>query len=199
MAASPDHVVVGVEIAHLAPSPDAAYREAAQRSEAFEVLVGELGIDRAARTTTGVTVEEHLEHDHQGRAHHRGFRAANRLSFTLDDPALAGRLLAEAATRARARVSGPWWRIGFDNAARVEACRRAAENARTKGEAYAGALGLRLGAVVDASEPGVGAEDTMRMRAMAGHFAMAEPEIRVDPGQLDVTAHIDVRFALEQP
>ena len=66
-------------------------------------------------------------------------------------------------------MAGPRWWIAPDNPARVEACRQAAAEAKRKAEAYADALGLRLGAVAEnPAEPSpFGAAPRMRMAPVA--------------------------------
>ena len=72
------------------------------------------------------------------------------------------------------------------------------EAARRKAEAYAEALGLRLGPVVDVREPAVGGQpvplpkgSTIAMRAMA------DTAVEVDPGELNVGATIEVTYRLD--
>ncbi|HWC31751.1 MAG TPA: SIMPL domain-containing protein, partial [Actinomycetota bacterium] len=79
----------------------------------------------------------------------KGFRASSSVTVRIDDVAIIGKLMSEATGRARAEVRGPWWGVKPDNAARAEACRLAATDARRKAEAYAAALGKRLGDVLE--------------------------------------------------
>jgi uncharacterized protein YggE len=94
--------------------------------------------------------------------------------------------------------------IAAENAARLEACCRAATTARAKAQAYADALGLRLGSLVEGAEPGTQRSGTQgtdfgarHSRAMRFDVVTEEPEIRVDPGQLDVRAAVELTYALE--
>lgn len=194
----PDEVVVTLQLSAVRAAPDEAYSDVAARSEQLDALLEELGVPADARSTTGVTLQEHLEYDERGRAEQRGYRASNGLSIRLSDHSALARLLREAATGTQAQIAGPYWVIAADNPARLEACRRAAETARRKAEAYAGALGLRLGALVAAIEPGTSPPDRAAKRMVAA-FApmMEEPQIRVDPGQLDVHGAVEVTYALE--
>ena len=126
----------------------------------------------------------------------RGFRADGRIVVRLDDPGLVGRLMTEAVSRVQAQIEGPWWRLNLDNPARAEACRQAIADARQKAEAYSQALELRLGPVESVVEA-----ETARY----GHFplgvalAAAGPEMEINPGQLEVSAAVDVTFLLEEP
>ena len=98
-----------------------------------------------------------------------------------------------------AQVEGPWWQATPENPARLEACRRAASVARAKAEAYADALGVRLGALSEVSEP-----DLRSIPRMAtARYASFEPlmadsqEIPIESGALEIRAIVDVTFALE--
>jgi uncharacterized protein YggE len=171
----PDEIVVALELSAIRETPEAAYDDVAGRSAELEALFGELEIAPAGRSTTGVS---------------------NRVSVRVADPALVSRLLREAVARAEAGVKGPGWRVAPDNPARIEACRGAAAVARLKAEAYADALGVRLGRVVEAREPLVTPGPVPRGVMLA---AVQQEDIPIDPGELDVFATVDVTFALEQP
>jgi hypothetical protein len=194
----PDEALVSVELSAVRAGPDEAYVDVAERSETLVHVLDELEVPVEDRTTTGVTLRE--ERDWVNGAYvHRGYQAVNRLTLRLDAPETVARLLREAVTRTDARVDGPWWRLRSDNPARLEACRRAAEAARQKCEAYAGALGMRVGALISVAEPGVARPEPRRAVAAFSADAMesSAPEIGVQPGELDVHAAVEVTYALE--
>jgi len=193
----PDEGIWTLEVTAVKDTPDAALADVGTRSQALEKLLDELGI-KEKRSTTGVTVREELEWAEDKQVH-RGFRASNVLTVRLADATVAGSLIQEAIARAAAVVSGPVWWIAPDNPARIEACRAAAAEAKRKAQAYAEALGLRLGTVAEIKEPPMGMGPMPRMRAPA--FAMTAAAnmtpIDVDPGELDVHAQVEVSFFLE--
>lgn len=198
VAGEPDELHLALSISAVESRADAALAEAARLSAELDSLLSELEVPKAARSTSGVSVQEEWER-REGELVHRGYRASNRIVVRLDAFEKVGRLMNAAVSRARARVDGPWWRIRMENPARTEACRQAVTDARRKAEAYATALGMRLGAVVSVIEPGTNQQPrvdaaAMRPRAMT---AAAQPEMPVEPGQLDVPATVDVTFALE--
>lgn len=191
----PDEVHLALSVTAVESRADAALAEAARLSEELFSLLSELDVPRQSRSTAGVSVQEEWER-REGELIHRGYRASNRIVVRLEAFDTIGRLMNAAVARAKARVEGPWWRIRLENPARVEACRQAVSDARRKAEAYATALGMRLGAVVSVIEPGTDQprSEAPRPRMMA---AGAAPEVPVEPGQLDVPATVDVTFALE--
>jgi uncharacterized protein YggE len=195
-AARPDEGIWTIEVGALDASPDQALATVAAQSKELESLLAELGVPAAKRSTTGVTVRE--EHDWEGgRQTHRGYRAQNLVTVRLADPAIAGRLIEGAIARAKASVRGPTWWIAPGNEARLEACRQAAAAAKRKAEAYADALGLRLGEVAEIREPaGGGIEPVPPPRPIALRAA-PEPSLEVDPGELQVNAVVEVTFQLD--
>ena len=201
--AQPDEVALDLTVSYLDSSPEGALEETARRSDTLTEILSGLGIERERWTTTGVSISEETEWDDKAhRQLHRGYRATNRLNLRLADAALIGRLLREATGRASAIVRGPFWSIAPDNLAHDEARGAAAADARRRAEAYAAALGARLGAIQEIAEPGVRPTPPRessgpRYRMMA---AMAEPapELEVQPGELHVSAAVVVTFGLEQ-
>lgn len=199
--AQPDEVQLAVNVTALEDSLEQAMGEVARRSEELEAILDELEVPRSRRVTSGISVGVEREYE-RDRWRHKGYRASNRVVLRLEDATGLGRLINEATSRAEARIDGPWWGIALDNPARAEACRRAAAQARRKAEAYAGALGARLGEILRVSEPGLGG------RLSSGEFPVAPaaapvpaaqaPEVTVEPGELDITASVDVTFRLEQ-
>ncbi len=99
-----------------------------------------------------------------------------------------GQLVSRAAEELDARLDGPRWRIAPDNPVRLEAAREAARDAERKARAYAEGLGMRLGPALRLAEP----ED--RLVAAGGGFDFA----RIDPGEHEVFASVEVTFALER-
>lgn len=193
--ARPDRVQVRITVRALLSQPDAALDEAALRlAEVQTVLDGE-GVAATDRLTEGLSVREAQEWV-EGRAVHRGWVASASTVVTTVEPAVVGRLLRRVVEVSGAEVAGPWWQVAPDNPAWLEACRLAAEEARRKAEAYAGALGLRLGAVVSVAEPdGEDRPEPRPMALAAARSRAAEPEL--EAGDLEVRAGVEVTFRLE--
>ncbi|HET6642408.1 MAG TPA: SIMPL domain-containing protein [Gaiellaceae bacterium] len=160
-------------------------------------LTDVLGIKPEARVTTGASVAEHGEHDRDGRWQHRGYRAWNQLVLRVGDASVVGELIAGAVDRG-AQVNGPAWTIAPDNPAHAAACREAALDARRRAEAYAEALGARVGAIVAVSDPGTGPPSPPRPLRMAAMDAGAVEALPVEAGEQVVTGVVEVEFQLEQ-
>jgi uncharacterized protein YggE len=127
----------------------------------------------------------------------RGYRATNHVVVRLDAAEMAGRLMNEAVTRAQARVNGPRWRFKLENPARAEACRQAAADARRKAEAYAAALGMRLGPVLRVAESGADSGGEAAALPPMIREGPGPSDMQIEAGRLDVAATVEVTFALE--
>ena len=203
----PDEAHVFLEIKAVEKTPQKAMASASERSARLQTIFTDLDVPEGARSTSGISLAEETEWDGKsGRRKHVGFRASNRITVRLDDVETVSRLMSEAADKCEAIVRGPSWQIALANPARAEAFRAAAEDARRKADAYATALGAKLGDVLTVIEPGlvIRTHQQHDIRpalppAAAPQAASApSPEIQVDAGALDIPAAVEVTFALEQ-
>jgi uncharacterized protein YggE len=191
--ARPTEVLLSLEVFAVRPTAAEAFAEAAKRHGALDGLCEQLGIDEAHRTTTGTSVHEYREQVEEPIS----WRASYSTLVRLRDAGLAQELLRKAVEEVEARVAGgPWWRVGADDPARLEACRLAAADAKRRAAAYADAFGLRRGKVLRAAE--AGASDLGREvpgQVSFGPTLDVEAELR--PGTAEVSAAVDVAFELE--
>lgn len=192
----PDLLELAFSVSAGGDSADDALAEAARLSDELASLLGELAVPAAARSTSGVSVREEFERN-EGRWLRRGYRATNHVVVRLDAPETAGRLMSEAVARSQARVDGPRWRFRLENPARVEACRQAAADARRKAEAYAAALGMRLGPVLRVAEPGADHGGESGELPPMIREGPGPSDMQIQAGRLDVAATVEVTFALE--
>lgn len=196
----PDQLRLQLTLTDLRQAAGEAYDEVAKRAAQLAGLLSELGIDESARSTSAVLVREEREYDDErGRTVHRGYSATSSTHLRVADPSIAGRLIQQAVTETGAQISGPWWHVEAENPARLEACRRAASNARAKAEAYAEALGTRLGALTEVSEPDPRLGPGVHRAAQAGFMPLMPDgaEIPVEPGELEVRASVELTYSVE--
>jgi uncharacterized protein len=194
---SPDEASVSLTMEAVEQTAAAALAKVAERTQALIELCDALGIDPAARVTTGASVAEHGEHDREGRWQHRGYRAWNQVSARVGEASVVGELIAGAVER-RVQVNGPAWTIAPDNPAHPAACRGAALDARRRAEAYAEALGARVGALVAVRDPGTGPQPPPRPMRMAAMEAAGVEALPVEAGEQVVSAVVEVEFQVEQ-
>jgi uncharacterized protein YggE len=189
----PDEAMLWIALTALKEAPGSALSDVSTRSNALVALLDELGIDKADRSTTGITVFEEFDHTQSGRRS-LGHRAFSRVSVCLTDPDVIGRLIAQVTENLAARVGGPRWLISPDNPVRLEAARQAAADGQRKAQAYAEGVGAKLGPLVRLTEPD---DAHIGIRTAGGLRPMAAEPMPVEPGEHEVTASIHATFALD--
>lgn len=195
--AEPDEALLQVTLSALEDAPGPALSDVSARSKRLVVLLDELGVAKADRSTTGVTVDEAFDYV-KGERRSYGYRASSSVTVRVSDPEVLGRLVAQATETLAARLDGPRWHIKADNPVWLEAARQAAADGRRKAEAYAEGVGAKLGRLIQLVEPG--SESARPARAAGAVFAAPsapESTMPVERGEHDVAASINVTFALE--
>lgn len=130
----------------------------------------------------------------QGEPLIAGFQVRAGLTITLRDLDAVGPVLDLAIDAGATEIGGIRFSREDTRAALAEARRAAVRDARLRAETYAGAAGLSLGEVEMIQEDGGGGVvfsmemgDTSRASAMP-----------VIPGEVDITARVTIRYALEE-
>jgi uncharacterized protein YggE len=190
LRAEADEALVWITLTATDASPGPALSDVAARGVVLAAILDELGVEKADRTTAGVTVSEEFDHTQQGRRS-LGHRAAVRVALRLTDSELIGQLASRAVEELSARIEGPSWHIAPDNPVRLEAAREAARDAERKARAYADGVGATLGRPIRLIEPEHG--HIGREVAASARF----DSVPIDPGEHEVAASIRVTFALE--
>jgi uncharacterized protein YggE len=195
--AEPDEALLQVTLSALEDAPGPALSDVSARSNSLVALLDELGVAKADRSTTGVTVYEAFDYVEGERRPH-GYEASSRVTVRVTDPGVLGRLIAQATEKVAAKLDGPRWRIKADNPVWLEAARQAAADGRRKAEAYAEGVGARLGRLIQLVEPG--SESVTPVSASGAVHGMSrrpESSMPIERGEHDVAASIRVTFALE--
>jgi uncharacterized protein len=193
--AEPDELRLRFTVPAVRSRQAEALEDVTARSRRLQELFDEVDVPAAKRITSGISIREVREWV-EDRPVHRGYEAQASTVVRLDDAAAAGPLLEAAVERADAHVDGPWWSVDHANPARLQACREAVEDAHRKAEAYAGASGLPLGAIVSITDSGASLWGGGRMPSGMTETASAEP-IQLEPGTLDVAASVTVTYEIE--
>jgi uncharacterized protein len=193
---SPDEASVSLVIEAIEQTAPAALVKVAERTQAALELCDALGLEPTARVTTGLSVADHGEHDREGKWQHRGFRTWNHVVVRVGEASVVSELIAGAVDLG-AQVNGPSWTIALDNPARIAACREAALDARRRAEAYADALGVRVGALAAVRDPGTSAPPPHRGPLSFAAIDESAGALPVEAGEQVVTAVVEVEFQLE--
>jgi uncharacterized protein YggE len=188
-----DEAVLTFEAVAVADAAAEAFAAASERAAALDEVLDDAGIERGRRSTMGVVLHEHQEFDAAGQPR-RAHRASTTVNVRMTEAEAIPAVLAAAVERSGAYVRGPHWRAADTTEAATEACRRAVADARSRAEAYAGALGSKLGKVESVEEVAPGGH---AVRGIVLRAAAAEPP-GLYPADLTVSAAVDVVFGLEE-
>lgn len=129
----------------------------------------------------------------------RGYRAVNTVAFRTTALDRVGQLIDVALGAGANRLNGVGFGLRDDDAVRAEALRNAVADARRAAETMATALGVRLGAVVDASTDST----PIRPYPAGVAFRVADAEMAqsvrtpIEPGEQTVTATASLVYAIE--
>jgi len=193
----PDEALLWVTLSALEKAPGPALADVSARSKDLVALLDELGVAKADRSTTGVTVTEHWDHNYKtGERRFLGHRASAGVSVRLADPEVIGQLIAQATQKLAAKIDGPDWQVRPDNPAWLEAAKQAAADGRRKARAYAKGVDARLGRLLRLTEPGIGYGGGGRA-IRAASAAPSSEEMPVEQGEHEIEASIYVTCALE--
>ncbi|PSR00436.1 MAG: SIMPL domain-containing protein [Bacteroidetes bacterium QS_9_68_14] len=130
-----------------------------------------------------------------------GYEAERTAVVEVDDLDVLPRLVARVVERGANRLEGISYDLSDRASVRREALQEAARDARDKAQTLAQSLDVSVGEVVQISERDYDApQPRFRARAMAGDAEQAatpEPDAYA-PGEIEVSADVQVTFALEE-
>lgn len=196
--ARPDRYRMNFVISRVEATAEAALEDVARRQARLLEQLAEQGIVAGAWSTGHLGLQEEQEWDgQQQRMLHRGHRATATVQLRHHDADVAARLVHGMASLAE--IHGPSWYISDEHPARLDACASATRDARARAEAYVAGVGLRLGALTQVREQGLGVQPSQPMLALARSAnggGQRGPELNLQPGEEQVTADVEVTFDL---
>ena len=203
MRAMPDLASVRVGVDGEGQTREEAYQAAATNAAHVDAVLEEFtaAIDRV--TTAALAVQPKTRW-RKGESQRTGWQALRVSMVEISNTARVGELL-NALAGAGGSISGLSWMVAPSNDSFALARRRAGEDARSRAEQYAQALGVKLGPVAWAAEPGLRTRnetDWMAapggvVRAMAAGGA-AEESISVDPEEVTIRAALEVAYRIHE-
>lgn len=201
--AIPDRGYLWLELTNVEPTKQAARAKVARRSRKLTKVLDELNIPKEARHTAHLSVDEEREYV-KTKWVHKGFRARLLVTISLTDTSLMGAVSTAAVDQTDASVSGPSWHVNRDNIAHTEARKGAIVDSRRRADAYAEALGVKIAGMLDVTEPGLKRRVELQEQSdvaysMAPRASSQDSlDIEIDPGELDISARVEVVYAVEQ-
>jgi uncharacterized protein len=196
--AEPDEAWVDLAVETTGPTVNAAGEENARRMERVIAALVAAGLPRKELDTRNYSVyPEYTQPDPQSEPKLRGYRANNSLSVHVRELPRLGDLIDRALAAGANRVDGVRFALSHEEAVRAEALRQAVEHARRTAEVLASALGVRIGAVLEASTV---AEPPrvfpVRLAMEAGNKSGA-PTTPILPEEQTVQAQVTLIYTLE--
>jgi uncharacterized protein YggE len=182
-------VSVGV-LTQAQTASDAATRNAEQAAAVIAALRSLLGATAEIRTVS-YTLGPVYTYPSGGQPQLNGFQANNVVEAVVTDLGLVGRVIDAAIQAGANRVESLRMGLQDDDSARAQALRLAGQKARTKAEAIATGVGVRLGAVLSAVEGYDVRPLTTGERTAVDVAAVTTP---VEPGTLSVRATVTLEL-----
>lgn len=189
----PDTANVNVSVHGDGGSSDAALAVATGKMEAVLAALKSLDavhISDADLATQGVDTSRDWEHE--GR-----YLSDQSLAITLHDPAQAGVVIAAATAAGADSVDGPSFSLDQQTAAYRDALRSALADARSKADAAAGAMGVKILGTSTIVENSGGGGPIMYAADAAGKASAAAPPVKIGP--VTVSAQVTVTYIYDPP
>jgi uncharacterized protein YggE len=197
VSGKPDQAQVGLAVTtQAATAQDAAAQNANQTTAVLTALKQLLGANADIKTLNYSLSPVYNYPRDGGAPTLTGFTANNTVEATVGDLSLPGKIIDTAIQAGANRVDGLRFSMKDDQPLRGQALRAAGLQARSHADAIALGLGVRLGAVIAASEGytiGTLAGDTAR-----SGIAAAAPPTPVQPGSVDVSATVTLEIEIAQ-
>jgi uncharacterized protein YggE len=198
-AAAPDQAIVRLGASAQTAEAETSHQRVSEIMNKALEAIEKLGVPKKAIRTSGLSLQPVYASDkipNPGEGPRvSGFRAANTLQITLDDPGLVGKVI-DAGLRAGANeLQGVSFGLKNDLPQRTAALTAASQEARVKAQTIAKALDLELGGVREVNEGGV---HVMPQNEYFGGARMmaAQANVRtpVEPGEVRVQASVTVHY-----
>jgi uncharacterized protein YggE len=123
------------------------------------------------------------------------YRATNTVRVQVDDLERVGSVIDAGITAGANQLANLSFELRDDGKYRQQALKLAAQEARVKAEAIAAAMNLQLGEVVEIREEGA----RMPYSNERKYAAPASAATQIQPGQIEVSAGVSIRFKLNPP
>jgi uncharacterized protein YggE len=193
--AAPDWAVVRLGASIQSPNAADAQQQVNRIMDETIRQIRELGVPPERIQTVSLSVSPVYQRPSPQREDQPtviGYRATNIVRVELDDISMAGKIIDAGIASGANQLEGISFELRDDARHRSIAIRQAAHDARTKADAIASAMGVRLAGVIEVSE----SSGPRPMRAFHSEAVMAGAPVPVQSGQLEVETTLVVRFRI---
>lgn len=195
VTAKPDRAQIDVGVGTQADTSQSAVTQNAQKLEATLARLRQLLGNNADIKTISYSVSPNYRYPKEGgEPTISGYTATNIVRVTLDDLTKVGSVIDTAAQAGSNRIQNLRFILKDESAAQAQALREAAIQARTKAQALASALDLKIVRVLSVSESG---SPVQPFRDVA--FARAEAaSTPIEPGTIEIRATVSYMVEVSQ-
>jgi uncharacterized protein YggE len=198
----PDRAVLRLGVEAEADSQAQAFALASRSAAAADAVLDRFAAAIDRRLTAGVLVRPKTRW-RKGETVRTGWVAARTTVLEVTDLARLGQLVSELPAAGVSAIDGPSWVVDATNPAHEQARRAAAIDAQHRADAYADALGRRVGALRWLAEPGLrpdggGPGPSPVPHVARAYAATAAPEEPMDitPEEVTLQATVEACFEL---
>ncbi len=196
---APDTLRLTAGVVTEAATAEAAMAANAARMNAVVAALKAAGLAAADIQTSSLSLSPRVRYLPNQSPQRTGYQARNNVSLKTKRLADAGKLIDALVGAGANEVNGPMFSLGDPEVALNKARAAAIAKARARAEVYAAAAGMTVRRIASISEPG--SEPPMAfqrpmMARMAADEVMAE-STPVEPGELELTARVNVTFELD--
>ncbi len=196
---APDEATVRLGVIAQAPTARAAQDQVNRAAGAVLDAIRKLGVAAERIQTTGLSLSpQYSQNNSQSSQAPRitGYQAANNVTVGVDDLAKVGPVIDAGLASGANTLDGVDFGLRNDGAARAAALAEAVQAARSKAEALAKALRVRLVEIVEVAEGGVAVSpppSPFRARLAMAESAAPTP---VSAGEVGVEASVTLRWRI---
>ncbi len=182
--AEPDTATIRIGV----NTEDASAQQAVQANTAATAKVlAELqaaSIEKKNLKTSSFSVYPQYRIEGENKRQVLSYRVSNTVTVTVRDTSKLGEILSKAVAAGSNQINGPSFSVSEPEKYLNEARKKAVENAMEKARAYAAAAGMKLGEVLEISEPGVPAP------AFSGMARGVGGAVPIESGEERLEAHV---------
>jgi hypothetical protein len=195
---APDTALVSLGVESNRPTASAATADVAKAAQAIVDQIATEGIDSKDVTTTSIALEPIYPDEISGKQPHipRSFRASTDLVVTIKPAERAGLVVAHLVDKGANTIDGIAY-SSSEEAKKLDDLRvEATRDALRKAQIYAGALGLKLGRVLDIAPGGDGGGPQPYFAKSMVAAPAPVPRIPVKPGSLTLRSNVSIRWEI---
>ncbi|HSR41957.1 MAG TPA: SIMPL domain-containing protein [Longimicrobiales bacterium] len=177
-----------------APDARTAVERNAELMDAVLAALRGLDVEGLDLETQGFELQPQYDRRQGENPTIRAYRARNHVAVTVDDVEAVGRVIDAGVAAGANRIASLSFEARDTEAARLEALRRAVEEARRQAEAMAAALGLPLGPPLEVNGGARVPSPEPYMARM--EMAQAAPSTPVEAGDQTISASVTIKYRL---